>query len=207
MAPSRSTVRRFLAVAVLLSTVGAACTIQPDDEAQPIPLRERGPFGATATGDEAAGTNRIFLQAPTRGEQETQLRSVLRDVPNNAEAILQSLIAGPNSAEREAGLTTLLPEGLELLGARLRARTLTVDVNDVFRELTPDTLRLAVAQIVATADEIDGVENVRLQIDGESQGWPLGDGQNTDRLLTLYDYPGVVESSQPAYPAIPTVNA
>lgn len=159
-----------------------------------------------ATGDEAAGTNRVFLQAPQAGEQDAQLRSVLRDVPNDPEAILQSLIAGPNSTEREAGLSTLLPEGLELLGARLRARTLTVDVNDVFGELTPDTLRFAVAQIVATSDEIDGVENVRLQINGESQVWPLGDGQNTDRLLTLYDYPGVVESSQPPYPAIPTVN-
>ncbi|MGK0424745.1 MAG: hypothetical protein ACJAZD_002268, partial [Ilumatobacter sp.] len=28
----------------------------------------------------------------------------------------------------------------------------------------------------------------------------------TDRLLTVYDYPGFIESSQPAYPAIPSAN-
>jgi spore germination protein GerM len=76
----------------------------------------------------------------------------------------------------------------------------------VFDELTAVALRTAVAQIVATASEIDGIEQVRIQIDGENQVWPVGDGENTGRPLTVYDYPGFIESSQPAYPAIPRAN-
>ena len=62
-------------------------------------------------------------------------------------------------------------------------------------------------ELVATSNEIDGVENLGLQINREDQVWPRGDGQNTNRRLTIYDYPGFVESSQPAYPAIPTANS
>lgn len=199
--------RQILTSVMCAALFFAGCAIKVDDAARPVPERERGQFGAQATGDAAAGSNRIFLLAPAAGDQEARLRSVRRDVPSNAESILRSLIEGPNTAEREAGLASNLPDGLELETARLRGRILTVSVNDVFRELTSDALRIAVAQLVATANEIDGVESLRLQIGGETQVWPLGDGQNTDRPLTIYDYPGFVESSQPAYPAIPTANS
>lgn len=199
--------RKILANTLLALVVLGGCAIEVDEAARPVPERERGQFGEQTTGDEAAGTNRIFLIAPASGDQEARLRSVRRDVPNDPESILKSLIDGPNSAEREAGFSSNLPDELELVSARLGGRTLTVSVNDSFDELTPDALRIAVAQLVATANEIAGVENLRLQINGENQVWPLGDGQNTDRRLTIYDYPGFVESSQPAYPAIPTANA
>ena len=81
---------------------------------------------------------------------------------------------------------------------------MTVEVSDAFGDLTPEALRLAVAQIVATASEIDGVEAVQLRIDGTARVWPLGSGELTDRPLTVYDYPGLIESTQPAFPAIPT---
>lgn len=189
----------------ICSLVG--CAIQVDESARPIPERDRGQFGIQESGDAAAGTSRIFLTAPGTGDQQARLRSVRRNVPSEPEEIFRSLIAGVNDNERDAGLATNLPDGLELISARLRGRILTVDVNDVFDELTPDALRVAVAQFVATANEIDSAENLRLQINGESQVWPLGDGQNTDRLLTIYDYPGFVESSQPAYPSLPISNS
>lgn len=93
-----------------------------------------------------------------------------------------------------------------MLSARPVGELLTVDVNDVFGELTADSLELAVAQIVATASELDGISAVQLRIEGEPRFWPLGNGELTDRPLTIYDYPGVVESSQPAFPAIPLVS-
>lgn len=198
--------RRIITLSIAVAIGLAGCAIKVDNDARPVPERERGQFGAQATGDAAAGSNRIFLLAPAAGDQEARLRSVRRDVPTDPESILTSLIEGPNNTERESGVSTNLPDDLELETARLRGRTLTVSVNDVFDELTPDALRLAVAQLVATSNEIDGVENLRLQIGGENQVWPLGNGQNTDRRLTIYDYPGFVESTQPAYPAIPTAN-
>ena len=199
--------RRILTSVICGALCLAGCAIEVDDTARPVPENERGQLGEQPAGDEAAGSNRVFLLAPAAGDQEARLRSVRRDVPSDAESILNSLIDGPNSAERAAGLASNLPDGLELDTARLRGRSLTVSVNDVFRELTSDALRIAVAQLVATANEIDGVESLRLQIGSENQVWPLGDGQNTDRPLTIYDYPGFVESSQPAYPAIPTANS
>ena len=118
--------------------------------------------------------------------------------------MLESLFAGPNADERDAQLDTAIPADVELLDARPVGQVLTVDVNDVFDDLTPDGLRLAVAQIVSTATDIDGVQSVQLRIDGEPRVWPLGNGELTDRPLTQYDYPGLVESSQPAFPAIPS---
>ncbi len=197
-----------IAGAFLVAVVGlVGCAIQVDESARPIPERDRGQFGVQEAGDAAAGTSRIFLLAPATGDQDASLRSVRRNVPDNPEDIFNSLIAGPNDSEREAGLSSFLPDDIQLESARLRGRTLTINVNDVFDGLTPDALRVAVAQLVATANEIDTVEQLRLQINGENQVWPLGDGQNTDRLLSIYDYPGFVESSQPAYPSVPSANA
>jgi hypothetical protein len=194
--------RRILSV-LLAGVLTASCAISEDAAPVEIPQDQRGQFGAEPTGDAAAGNNRVFL---VNSAIDGRLRSVLRAGPSDADGIFTSLFAGPNEAEADSGLSTFLPEGLELNNARIRVRSLTLDVNDVFDELTAVALRTAVAQIVATAGEIDGIEQVRIQIGGENQVWPVGDGENTDRLLTVYDYPGFIESSQPAYPAIPSAN-
>ncbi len=194
--------RRVLS-ALLVGALTASCAISEDSLPVEIPPAQRGQFGATPTGDAAAGNNRVFL---VNSASDGRLRSVLRAGSSDAEGIFKSLFAGPNDAEADSGLSTFLPEGIELNNARIRVRSLTLDVNDVFDELTAVALRTAVAQIVATASEIAGVEQVRIQIDGENQVWPVGDGENTDRRLTVYDYPGFIESSQPAYPAIPSAN-
>ena len=189
--------------ALLAGVLAASCAISQDAAPVDIPQDRRGQFGAEPTGDAAAGNNRVFL---VNSAIDGRLRSVLRAGSSDAEGIFRSLFAGPNAAEADSGLSTFLPEGLEVNNARIRVRSLTLDVNDVFDELTAVALRTAVAQIVATASEIDGIEQVRIQIDGENQVWPVGDGENTGRPLTVYDDPGFIESSQPAYPAIPSAN-
>lgn len=195
--------RRSLLVVVLV-TATAACSIRPEASPKDIPTERREVFGEPATGDEAAGTNRIFLLSATDPDEPQNLRSVLRGVPLNASDLLTSLFAGPNGAERQNQIDTAIPTTVELLSARTVGQVLTVDVNDVFDDLTPAALRLAVAQIVTTATEIAGITSVQLRIEGEPRVWPLGNGELTDRPLTRYDYPGLVESSQPAFPAIPT---
>lgn len=196
--------RRLLAFLVGTLVAVCGCSIQPDASPNDLPADRADVFGDVATGDIAAGTNRIFLLAPTDPEAPQRLRSVQRDVPTAPAAVLASLFAGPNASERDAQLDTAIPADVELLAARSVGQRLTVDVNDVFDELTPDGLRLAVAQIVSTATDIDGVQSVQLRIDGQERVWPLGNGELTDRPLTKYDYPGLVESSQPAFPAIPS---
>lgn len=196
--------RRMLALLVVTLTVMSGCSIQPDASPNDLPTERADVFGEPATGDEAAGTNRIYLLAPTDPEAPQRLRAVQRDVPTAPASVLASLFAGPNATERDAQLDTAIPPDVELLAARPVGQVLTVDLSDVFDELTPDGLRLAVAQIVSTATDIDGVESVQLRIDGEPRVWPLGNGELTARPLTKFDYPGLVESSQPAFPAIPS---
>ena len=200
--------RRLLVVAVVALAAGAGCSIQPDASPNDLPAERADVFGELSTGDEAAGTNRVYLLAPTDPDAPQRLRSVQRDVPTDVPtapaSVLASLFAGPNASERNAQIDTAIPADIELLAARPVGQVLTVDLNDVFGDLTPEGLRLAVAQIVSTATDIDGVQAVQLRIDGEPRAWPLGNGELTDRPLTRYDYPGLAESSQPAFPAIPS---
>lgn len=197
--------RWVLALLVASSTVMSGCSIQPDASPNDLPDDRADVFGEPVTGDEAAGTNRIYLLSPTDPEAPQRLRAVQRDVPTAPASVLASLFAGPNATERsDALLDTAIPPDVELLAARPVGQVLTIDLSDAFDELTPDAIRLAVAQIVSTATDIDGVESVQLRIDGEPQVWPLGNGELTSRPLTKFDYPGLVESSQPAFPAIPS---
>lgn len=194
----------FALLTVLAVAVGSACAIQPEAAPNDVPDDRSGVFGDPSTGDEAAGTNRIFLLAPTDAEEPQRLRAVLRDVQNTAAAVLNSLFAGPNAAERDEQLDTAIPADVELRTARTVGEVLTLDLNDVFAELTPDGLRLAVAQIVITATEIEGVRAVQLRVDGEPRVWPRGNGELTEDALTEFDFPGLVESSQPAFPGTPS---
>jgi len=196
--------RRVLAMLLGTVLVVSGCSIQPDASPNDLPADRAEVFGDVATGDVAAGTNRIYLLAPTNPEAPQRLRPAQRDVPPVPKSVLDSLFAGPNAAERDAQLDTAIPADARVLAARPVGQLLTIDLTDVFDELNPEGLRLAVAQIVSTATDIEGVQSVQLRIDGEPRVWPLGNGELTDRALTKYDYPGLVESSQPAFPAIPS---
>jgi spore germination protein GerM len=196
---------RLLALTVLITALGSACAIQPEAAPNDLSAERSDVFGDPATGDEAAGTTRVYLLVPADTDQPERLRSVLRDVSTDPAAVLESLFAGPNSEERSQGLDTAIPADVELLSPpRTIGQVLTIDVNGAFDALNTDSLQLAVAQIVNTATTIDGVKAVQLRIDGAPRVWPLGNGELTDRPLTTYDYPGLVESSQPSFPGIPT---
>lgn len=191
-------------VAALLAAAFAGCAVSEDAGPRDIPLDDLGNFGVAVAGGEAVGTSRIYLLAPSDGTDEARLRSVARDVPAEPVAVLESLISGPNADELAAQLLTAIPPELAIRSARTIGRVLTVDMNDALGELRTDGLRLALAQIVNTAGEIEGVEAVRLRVDGENRPWPTGNLELVERPLTTYDYPGLVESTQPAYPAIPS---
>jgi hypothetical protein len=201
----RTVAIRTLAL-LIAGVLAAACGIEPDSSPRDVPDEDR--IGVmVVTGEEATGTSRIHLLAPSDQDEPSRLRAVSRDVPNDPQALLSSLFAGPNADEQDQRLGTAIPRDIELLGTRSVGQVLTIDVTDVFGELTPEALRLATAQIVVTADEVEGVDAVRIRIDGEPRAWPVGNGELTDAALTVYDYPGLVESSQPALPAIPSAEA
>ena len=193
---------RWRRAAVAL-VVLAGCSIQPNSGARDIPedqQRQLDPGGNAAA--EATGSSRVFLVA-TDGEEQ-HLRSVLRAAAGS-ELVMGALLEGPNNDEIAAGLDTELPAGLTLNSVRQSGATLTVDVSDELNGLTSSELRMAVGQIVFTASELPGVRAVQLRVDGEPRAWPDGRGELRTTPLTTYDFPGLAESTQPAYPPIPRV--
>jgi spore germination protein GerM len=194
----------LLIATVVLSISASSCAIQEDAEPQNVPPEERGNFGELATGEAAVGASRIYLLSPIGPDEQSSLRAVPRSEATNPEQLLNSLLAGANEDESALGISTAIPADLEILDARAVGPRLTVDINDALNELSDLGLRQALAQIVATASEIDRIEQVRLQVNGQNQGWPTGDGEVTDRPLTIFDYPGFLESSQPDVPALPS---
>ena len=196
-----------VALALVASVaVLTACAIQTDNAPRDIPADERGQIDPVPPGAAAAtGQSRIYLVADEGAGNDRELRTVLRDVkPPTPEAVLAALIDGPNQGEVDAGMSSELPLESTLHSARLVAGTLNVDISGELLELPGSSLRFAVAQIVFTGSELDGVRTVRIRVDGQIRAWPDGQGELQSAPLTVYDYPGIAESAQPAYPPVPS---
>lgn len=198
---ARATAAALGAVVLALS----ACAIQPDPGPRDLPADEGAlPESVDPPAGEQGGSSRIYLLTNDEDSGERQLRSVPRDVDPTATPVLSELFKGPSQQELDVGLRTAIPDNLVLSTARTVAGTLAVDVSPEILELPGSALRLAVAQIVFTASQLEGVRSVRLRVDGETRGWPDGSGELQESALTVYDYPGLAESSQPPYPAVPS---
>jgi spore germination protein GerM len=199
-------VRRTVLLAAPLALLVVACAIQPDSRPRDVPVHQRLPLELIAPEAGAtAGSSRIYLVASgEEGNGERTLQPVLRNVDQNAEAVLNELFNGPNEEEFDTGVRTALPDSLTLNSAPRAGRTLIVDVSPEILELSGTALQRAVAQIVFTASELAGVEGVRLRVDAESLPWPDGRGELQTDALTVYDFPGFVPSAQPPLPAVPS---
>jgi spore germination protein GerM len=184
----------------------AGCAIGPDSEPRDIDREviDELPLAPSGAGAAATGTGRVYLLAPDASGSLTMLRAVARDVGSDARALLQALLAGPNSEELEEQFRTALPADLRLLDVRRRpSGVLLVDVSNEITDLTGDVLIAAVAQIVFTASALSDVRSVELRADGTTTQWPAGNGELRSEPLTVYDYPGIEPSTQPPYPGLP----
>jgi hypothetical protein len=187
--------------AIAATFVLAGCGLSLDAAPRDLPEAERSviPSQVAAAG-EAEGPDRIFLAAP--GE-ERLLRSVPRDAVSRSE-LIEILLAGPNETEVTQQYDTFLPANLELLNPPFKQGALLfLDVSSDLSELTGQPLTQALAQIVYTATELDGVGRVQITVDGQTVAWPRQVGGDTSAPLSIYDYPGLVQSTQPDFPALP----
>ncbi len=193
-----------LALVAMLGGAGG-CGIESDATPRDVAANERSlTANAFSEGDEAGGTSRIYLVAPAEAGDPSLLRSTPRDVESGADPLIKSLLAGPNPKELASRLVTNIPQATELLSTRSSGDVLFVDLSPEITELSGELLVLAVAQIVFTAAEIEGVRAVRLRVNGLDQLWPKGDGETSEGALSEYDFPGLVQSAQPSYPAVPS---
>lgn len=189
-------------IALLLASafVVAGCGLSPDAAPRDLPADERTLVPAqAASGGQAEGPDRIYLGAP--GEDRL-LRSVPRDAVSRQD-LIEILFAGPNEDELDQQYTTFLPANLQLIDTFKQGTILFLDVSEELTELTGQPLSRALAQIVYTAAELEGVERVQITVNGSPVSWPRPVGGNTASTLSIYDYPNFAQSAQPAYPGLP----
>lgn len=207
--PKRRLVAAFrpqLAAAVVSLLVLSGCAIGADDSPRDIDRStDQDPTPAVDAGGAAAiGAGRIFLLAPEVTGLPTRLEAVARDVPEDVDAVLEALFAGPNAAELTSQVRTALPAKLKLEDSLLRAGgVLAIDLSAELLTLSGDGLVAALAQIVFTVSGLSAVDSVKITVDNNDVQWPSSSGELTASPLTIYDYPGWDPSSQPAFPGIP----
>lgn len=202
----RSDVHPWVLVVTLVCLLLTACGIAEDDSPRDVPTAQQQQLGILTdrSAGAARGTGRIYLLAPTEVGQAPTLQAVARDVDGAPSDLLETLLSGPNAAEISRQFRSAVPAGTTLISARLQGGVLVVDLSSEFLQSTGSDVVDALAQVVFTASEADGVRSVRVLVDGLSRQWPTGNGELRAAPLTVYDYPGRVASAQPPYPAIPT---
>ncbi len=153
----------------------------------------------------ASGTTAVEAPATT-AEQETRQLLVyfLRDerlgvaariVPETeavGAAAIRTLLAGPNAVERDAGLSTAVPEGTELLGLSIAGGVATIDLSGSFDD-GGGTLSMTtrIAQVVYTLTQFPTVESVAFRLDGEPVEAIGGDGVLVDPPATRASFEDV----------------
>jgi len=188
--------RAALLAPLLLLT---ACGLRADSKPHDLPDDNQVDLSGPSVGTNASGAERIYLVEP--GEDQL-LRSVKREA-TSARELMDALLRGPSPTELDDGYSSAIPSTVKLLRAREQPPFLYVDVTDELTDLSGQGLLQALAQIVYTGSELDGVDRVQITVNGAVIAWPKADLESSTEPLSIYDYPSSVRTAQPAYPSLP----
>lgn len=136
------------------------------------------------------------------------LVSVYRAVVDDggpAAAAVRALVEGPTDAERDAGISSEVPEDTELLGITIEDGRAVVDLSGRFEQGGGSLSMFArLAQLTATLTSFDTIDGVELRLDGEPVDVFSGEGVILDDPMTLLGFedllPGILVVS-PAWGA------
>jgi spore germination protein GerM len=198
-----------LVIVVVAVVALAACGIPSDSRPRDVPENERLQLSdqkAPAQAASSVGPKVYFLSQAPNGQD--RLQPAGRNVGSNPSAVLTELFNGLTKDEQqERRWRTSIPADTKLVSVVQEADgTLVVDLNQAFFQATSENQIKAVAQIVFTATGIEGVQKVKILVEGQPQGWLRGDGtaQPVGEPLTQYAYPELNPTSQPEYPPAPS---
>lgn len=217
--PSRTTRRALaiVAVALLIGLVLGACGDSGDDE-------PAAPATTTTTTAPAPSTTTTTAPPPTSAPSTTtvptgstmrvsvyfmhgdHLTAAHRTLPKTqavATAALKSLLVGPTTSERAAGLTSSVPKGTSLRGLSIAGGVATVNLSKTF-ESGGGTLSMTsrLAQVVFTLTQFPTVQRVVFQLDGRTVTEFGGEGVLLADADTRADFEDLMPAIMVESPAI-----
>jgi spore germination protein GerM len=178
------TVRLLILVLVL-----CACGIPLDSQPREVPVDLPVPGGF----EEAIGVElepiTIFLV------RNDQLVGVTRNVqaPARLMDVIEAVVAGATDAEDRSGLRTSIPAGTRLIDVRQEGSVAVIDLSAGFAAVGGVQEILAVAQLVLTTIQIDGIDSVTFELQGVRTDVPIADGALSVEPVTEADYADLVD--------------
>ena len=139
-----------------------------------------GSTEAAESGAAGDATARLFF-VRVSDEGKISIKGVLRSVPASGSPLttsIRSLIDGPRPGELSNDVLSLIPEGSELIGARIEGGVAFLDFNEQFRfnALGIEGYSAQVEQIVFTATEFPTVGKVQFLVEGQRIDYLGGEG-------------------------------
>jgi germination protein M len=176
----RRTLTALLALPLLAAMV--ACGDDDDTEAGDPTTTEASPTtdadgDPDGTGEDDDDGRTVATVATVYFARDEKVAAAGRTVstPSTGRNAVQALLAGPDDLEADAGLTTAVPEGTELLDIDIDDGLATVDLSGDFAAGGGSlSMQLRVAQVVFTLTQFDSVDTVTILLDGEEATEGIG---------------------------------
>jgi len=170
------------AVAAGILLAGCAIPTQQDPSAispSRVPLGLVSPEVSSTTTTQPQPSSEVRVTIYLVGPAQ-QLQTVQRfvQVPAPLSSIITALLAGPDRTEAAQGITSAIPDNVDLLSVKTQGAVVTVNFNAAFEdEITGSNTELAVAQVVGTVVAQTALTTgVLFEIDGVPISVPIASG-------------------------------
>ena len=190
-----------LAVALLALLLTAACGVPRDERPRALDP-SAAPFQAYVpeAAPEPEGDRPVALYLVRADRLQRTERRI--ETPVSPTRVLGQLLEGPTSQELTAGLTTAIPATVQIESIRMESDVAVVSLTGLQQEQVRSDQLTAFAQIVATLDDLPGVEGVRFRSGDVDLEVPRGDSSLTDGPVKRSDYGELLQPpSTPPSPA------
>lgn len=183
---------RLRALAFLLAATAAACGVQDDGsprelQAEDVPFDLLAPATSVAAAPNQSGVDSTIWFVDNDGQLARARRAL--EPPVSADDVLGSLLDGVTDAEANNGLRSNITSDTELLGVTGPDDGLvTVDLSGEFLNVSRESQRIALAQVVFTVTGLPNVDRVLFRFDGELAEVPGAGDELTTEPLTRTDF-------------------
>jgi Sporulation and spore germination/Immunoglobulin-like domain of bacterial spore germination len=158
-------------------------------------LPGRASASSTHEASPAADQRQVSVYFLREGRRSDQVGAAHREVSAStddaaARAAIQALIDGPNTLDQESGLSSAIPTATKILDLTLdpTSKTAKVDFSAAFAPDGAGVPITAMAQVVYTLTQFDGIEQTAIEVEGQPVTLLDGDGIAIDGPATRVHY-------------------